>query len=495
MCTVSNKRMVDFLEASMGIAQVQAHPTQVMQFLETTFKDDSDVATHLFYVNAVLSLQSTTQLDPDTLSQWHQLKVAKQKATNDWLTQLSPQEADSKEHTECLRMLSARLGVNIIQLVENHNNKVQAHLGQIVDETLSEHWTYAQAIMGLFDTVPNLLELRPAAFSSWNKYRDDIVDMARIKAEKLTVDNIWIHAKDLKPFTVKRYMTDLRTLCDGMKKSVHYIIAHPDEAAKYINTNYPNEGTAKNFFTALKSIYRHHPELKGAFAIEYDKLDSHFDASIKKYKAKTTGPERITERQTKSFVPWTEVMAKQQELAQTEYGSTRHLLLAMYTLTEPRRQDYGSMKIMKTMPADPTSLKFNFIVLTREKATLVMNAFKTDAAYKQKEERMFVLSPELTALIRHSLNSKPRDYLFVNTKDNPYSDATYTVFSNNTLKEIFGREGANVSMLRHAYITHFQGRNPTFEEKVKISQAMGHSVGMQAQYAYPFGQRCRVVCE
>ena len=71
----------------------------------------------------------------------------------------------------------------------------------------------------------------------------------------------------------------------------------------------------------------------------------------------------LTERERVSWVDWSEVVAAERELRETEYASWDHLMLAMYSLIEPVRQNFGNVALLESDPGGAQAV--NFIVMPR----------------------------------------------------------------------------------------------------------------------------------
>jgi hypothetical protein len=186
-----------------------------------------------------------------------------------------------------------------------------------------------------------------------------------------------------------------------------------------------------------------------------------------------------TDKQKEGVVAWEQVLQKREELSKQSYGSREHLLLSMYTYIPPLRQDFNHIKIYTKTPRVDTG---NYIVLNKKVKKLVMNDYKTSNIYGRFEK---TLPEPLVEVIKASLNSLPREFLFTDVEGQPYTEAnSFTVFSNRALKQAFNNNKISVSMLRHSFISSQDFNTLTEGEKKTLARDMGHSVAQQGQYRH-----------
>jgi hypothetical protein len=78
---------------------------------------------------------------------------------------------------------------------------------------------------------------------------------------------------------------------------------------------------------------------------------------------------------------------------------------------------------------------------------------------------------------------KNGDFLFTNTKGNPYEKGTWSGLITGVFQKLIGkRVGSNLA--RHSYISDFLGENPqpTLNKRAAVAYMMAHSVSVQATY-------------
>lgn len=156
----------------------------------------------------------------------------------------------------------------------------------------------------------------------------------------------------------------------------------------------------------------------------------------------------------------------------------RLLILALYALHPPVRQDYGCIRLYKTNKKRNNN---NHIVLPT--GTLVLTEYKTAHAYGRVESK---LPEEALDILKASLEIEPRQWLFVKASELPYTHSTkdtnsFSTLVNRSLGELAGRP-VDVTSIRRAYTTWLAEQRLTFAERRKIAEIMGHSVIQSMKY-------------
>ena len=154
------------------------------------------------------------------------------------------------------------------------------------------------------------------------------------------------------------------------------------------------------------------------------------------------------------------------------------LLLAMYTMIPPVRCDYYSMNIVNKNQTPNTD---NYIILKDGEAELVIKEYKTSR--KHGDIVHSKLPDELYRIIINSLETVPRDYLFVNSRNKPFSRTDFSNWASKTLYKIFGVE-LTLTMIRHIYISHKELHKMTLGERKELGEKMGHTVEIQTGYEW-----------
>lgn len=155
----------------------------------------------------------------------------------------------------------------------------------------------------------------------------------------------------------------------------------------------------------------------------------------------------------------------------------RLLILALYVLHPPTRQDYGCVRLYKTKKPYDT----NHLVVPIN--TLVLSEYKTSETYGRVES---VLPVQVGEILKASLEIEPRKWLFVKGNGQPYRHTpkdsnSFTTLVNRSLSELVGNR-IDVTSIRRAFASWIAKQDITFAERKRIAQIMGHSVLQNMQY-------------
>ena len=275
----------------------------------------------------------------------------------------------------------------------------------------------------------------------------------------------------------------------GKGKCLNYIIEHPDvfmeKMDEFVNKtggrldkNKLSMHAKDGYVSAIGAIFRHTPGMIQKQSELYQKwmeLHSEVRQPInEKYQSN-----KPNERQEKAYVSFDEVEKIRNKL---EDGTIDKLLLSMYTMIPPVRNDYYKTAIYKNESEISNNID-NYLIMNT-KTYINLRKYKTSKTYKDNK---FYLPKELVKQIKLSLDKNPRDFLFVSPRNNePYKSNTFNRWANRTLKKIFDKDNFSLTTLRHIYITR---RDLKLEEKSglernKIAKVMGHSVGTQQNYLW-----------
>jgi integrase len=248
------------------------------------------------------------------------------------------------------------------------------------------------------------------------------------------------------------------------------IVVH-DGAIRRIQTLFTNAATLHTTLIAFLSVVR----LEGGAdkqvlqRVWYPAL-SEVAKKLREQRASHT----MTPRQKQVHVTWEQVTDAFQNLSKTRYGKRDHLLLAMYYLLPPRRQmDYTNVKLV-TEAQDDTQSHIN---MGAAKPYIRVVKFKT-AKFMDPWQKP--LPTALLRILRASLRSEPRRYLFTQSDGSPYNCVnSFTKHTNRTLKNIF-HKAVTINTLRHAFATHIHKTNVSKQPQVAFD--MGHSIDMHKAY-------------
>lgn len=295
--------------------------------------------------------------------------------------------------------------------------------------------------------------------------------------------------KELSPKTIQNY-TDYFSAIETRAKTEFYNVAtNPDKYIPLFKTWFSKETTHKTMITAILGAFRYNPELKDTHSKEHAKWADVFK------KAKDVVEERYsqnkpTERQEAGYVPYADIIKARDALPK---GDLARLLLGVYTYIHPMRCEYSRVRIYKGRV--PKEKEPNYIVLSAAgKARLILTHFKTRKHHAPYD---ILLPSELVEDLTASLKAQPRDYLFVNSRGEPYTSHLYTKWTMRVFQGIFKRP-LTVALIRHAFVNTIDFNTLSIKEKREIATSMGHTVETQDRYRLLFDDaksKCECVCE
>jgi hypothetical protein len=294
---------------------------------------------------------------------------------------------------------------------------------------------------------------------------------------------------DLSPVTKRNYHDRIRAISNRAdEKDLLKIILSPDKYIPLMRKWYPLATSHKIHYTAILSLFRYNPEFKEKNKAVHEKWVKAFreadDAVNERYE--TNKP---TDRQVEGYVPYEKLIEVRDSLPA---GHIHRLLLDMYTLIKPMRCEYARVAIYRgKVPDKPDP---NYINIHGKKANLVLTHFKTR---KHHDAYDIELPKELVADLLKSLEDQPREWLFVNTRNEPYTPTIYTQWTSRVFLKLF-KKPLTVSLIRHSYINTIDFNTLSIKEKKEIATSMGHTVETQDRYRLLFTdkqQDCDCKCE
>ena len=180
-----------------------------------------------------------------------------------------------------------------------------------------------------------------------------------------------------------------------------------------------------------------------------------------------SGDEQFENRMNKKQWSLEELISIMRNINMTDYKSTMiKLLLAMYTLNPPLRNDYYNVKIND-------GNNTNYIDLKNK----ILNVYCT----KSKKYQKVLLCDELIDIINESLIVLPRNYLFTKKNgDNFSSAASLSVSLLNLLKEFMNDKHFSFNTFRHAYAEWSMKQD--VKTRINAADNMMHSRSTHMRY-------------
>lgn len=241
-----------------------------------------------------------------------------------------------------------------------------------------------------------------------------------------------------------------------------------------------SENTKKNYYAALVSLLARMPDT--------------YEPTIKKYrelmeeKIKATAPtDTYNEKQRAALMSLKEIEAIRGSLidSPTEDYTKRanwdklldYLLLSLYVLQPPRRNEYFNMKVIKNTSGLNDS--DNFLLWTPKKKEFIFQDYKTAGTYgteripvnAELEQVLKLYLKHWQNIVRDGNNNLLVKFGNLNLENS--NDIT------RRLNRILGKK-IGASMLRHIYLSEKFGG--ALKEMKETAAAMGHSVEQQKEY-------------
>jgi hypothetical protein len=251
---------------------------------------------------------------------------------------------------------------------------------------------------------------------------------------------------------------------------------HPDKIIESIDSTYENWNSRKTMYTALISFIKH-TQVKVPDETQQKLYDKMMEgaAESRKIASQNLPPKQLEG----SAITWKDIVQLEEKLRNEQYASPHHLLVAMYTLIDARRLgDYNMLQICTTAKQFASATAPNKILVNRRNKFCQMQVadFKTMGSHGTYERK---ITGVLYKIIAQSVRDNPRTYLFENTKNEPYTEGTFSKFFTDTFKTELNHS-IGLQTLRHLYVTYIMAKNLSHAEKEKIAYNMGSSVAQQS---------------
>lgn len=291
-----------------------------------------------------------------------------------------------------------------------------------------------------------------------------------------------IRSADLSPKSKKMYVDTINSICQlDPSKTLEDIVLNPKRVMGLIFRKAEAPKTRKLYIATVKALAKH---AKLASLPEYEQALKVWDEqfrSLDKFITEEAEKAEPSERERRQWVEWPEVLNMEKTLAGDEatFGSTSHLLLAMYTHVPPQRQDYGDVLLVLHQPQTPGQ---NYLLLPKSgsgSGRICLHDRKTARTMGVYHGE---IPPALVSIIVQSLKLAPRKFLFERSEGGgPFLKTQFRDFSNKVLIKLFKKQ-MGVSTLRHSFISALDYNRLSPAQLKAIAYAMGHDVAQQQLY-------------
>jgi hypothetical protein len=293
--------------------------------------------------------------------------------------------------------------------------------------------------------------------------------------------------KDLSDNSIKTYKRNIERLYEKLegKKEMESLSWLKDSKRVLESLSKYKENTKRSYLIAITNVLRGIDKYEKIYNEYYDLLKEKNTELNEKLGEKT-------EKQCDNWISWKEVSDKQKELVgkikkikeinETNYDlMLQGVVLSLYTLLPPRRNEYKDMKIIYKY--DENLPKENYYSVSENK--FYFNKYKTAKKYGLE---ILDIPQELTKILKRYLKYHPELKEKIDKKGKTYNflvnyngEALNQVNSiTRILNRIFGK-AISSSMLRNIYLT--DKYSDIKQEMIKDAKAMGHSTST-AQRVY-----------
>lgn len=238
-----------------------------------------------------------------------------------------------------------------------------------------------------------------------------------------------------------------------------------------------SNNTKKNYYASIVKLLRFTDEKE--LIEEYVKL-------MKEFIDKTKPSEEYNDKQRKNLMTREQIEVIRKNLIKgiTDFYSRLnydilldYVVLSLYTLQPPRRNEYWTMKI--TTNADDVNDKDNYVLWTPKRKQFIFQDYKTSNKYGRE---VVDINKELQEVI--TLYLKYRSKFALKDNDNflvKYGNLNFDNSNDITrrLNRVLGKK-IGASMLRHIYLSEKYGK--VINEMEKDAELMAHSTTMQKEY-------------
>lgn len=317
-----------------------------------------------------------------------------------------------------------------------------------------------------------------------------------IQHSKFMLDTKEKLTERVKENTAVKYLKDLYYINGDKPFNNLNFLKNVDRVMSKLEKRKLATSTKKNYVASVLSVLSIYKEKKGLDTL-HEKYSELMETLVKQLDEQN--PENTkSNRQQKNWMSWDEIMKKRDDLETNirqelkglkfkDLDKRNHynillnmVVLSLYTLIPPRRNDYATMEIIED-EKDATNENMNYLVLNAKK--FIYNNYKTSAKFGKQE---IDIPPKLMNVIKLFLRFHP--LLQIKTKSYPVrflvmADGRAVPKNNGItriLNRIFDNKHIGSSLLRHIFLTEKYG--DVLQEKNELAQKMGHSVSMQNEY-------------
>ena len=306
------------------------------------------------------------------------------------------------------------------------------------------------------------------------RYTDTLVDNMELKS--LNNGSPDINRKTL--ITYGDNITRLHKMMFGIELKDLSFLEDVENVSTFIENKYNTTSTKLSYYKSINSFLKRikkYEELAGKYAELQNNLKVTYE--------KEAGRNRLSERETKNFIKWDEIL----KYDTSNLDEEDLLLYTLLTAIPPRRLAYKYLKLVKGKTKEQISeldKNFNYITINKNNnpTSIVLNNYKTQKTYKtftinltEPDKKPIFMFSKIRKIIKKYMRTtgiKSGELVFPNDKGEVYKDFTgkiKRVFRNFEDKEI------SCNILRHAFCSYYANKNLSVNTINLLASYLGHS--------------------
>lgn len=248
-------------------------------------------------------------------------------------------------------------------------------------------------------------------------------------------------------------------------------VNHPDEVIQYLQSLESSIGNKKSYLSAI--IYTLKQNNKPV-----SELYSTYMKELMAEHKMNTELQTLSEHQQKILVTWNELLEAQNVFAKSVNKNSKEdyldlLILSLYTLNDPMRNDYANMKIVNKK-VEANDANTNYLVWNKSTRTFIFNEYKTA---KKMGQLQIPVSKSLQKVISHWLKLNDSEYLL----GNAYSPQWLGNKIKSICKSLLNKS-VTIQIIRHARVNELLKDNTFYNDKKDVATNMAHSTNIQEFY-------------
>lgn len=313
------------------------------------------------------------------------------------------------------------------------------------------------------------------------------------KVQNLQNSSVKTYIGHVKLFSKDRNQPDIKLMLNDYKGMDKYIQEKKSQRSKF--TEPVTLKTKQTYYITLKAMSDHLPFITPDAKKFYTERQNEYNRLGSQKSGENEAEERFG---PEGLPPWSDFVGLADKFMETQgskYG-VNHLIVALYTLIPPRRAEYRTLIYLKDAPdwqphvkpkkssalRDENGHPYNFIYPKDGSYEMVLGSYKTDFRYGVYKA---LLPKELGDVIAGYIKKQKvedNQVLIHTTHGKPLKENSFSNKVKYAIKVKYFKHDITIRNLRHIYITsNIKGRMTT-NQKERIAQQMGHSLGMQDRY-------------